>query len=143
MLTQDQIDVLKAPFPEEALRADTSRGFELTSIRAAYVIERLNDVFGPCGIGWRYVHSLFQKMTTDSGYQEITTEVAFQYRLSTTNDCVGCDKECGMPRPTAGPSATVPPTRTGASPSWPVVGEDLVPEERRSRMPASRPSPMV
>jgi hypothetical protein len=92
MLTQDQIDVLKAPFPEEALRADTSRGFELTSIRAAYVIERLNDVFGPCGIGWRYVHSPFQKMTTDSGYEEITTEVALQYRLPATSDSVSCDK---------------------------------------------------
>jgi hypothetical protein len=92
MLTQDQIDVLKAPFPEEALRADTSRGFELTSIRAAYVIERLNDVFGPCGIGWRYVHSPFQKMTTDSGYVEITTEVALQYRLPATSDSMSCDK---------------------------------------------------
>jgi len=26
---------------------DTSRGFELTSAEAAYVIERLNDGFGP------------------------------------------------------------------------------------------------
>lgn len=92
MLTEDQINVLKAPFPEEALRADTSRGFELTSIKAAYVIERLNDAFGPCGIGWRYVHSLFEERATDSGYVEIITEVALQYRFKATNDCVGCDK---------------------------------------------------
>jgi hypothetical protein len=92
MLTQDQIDVLKAPFPEEALRPDTSRGFELTSIRAAYVIERLNDAFGPCGIGWRYVHSSFEERATDSGYVEIITEVALQYRFDATNDCVGCNK---------------------------------------------------
>ena len=92
MLTQDQIDVLKAPFPEEALTADTSRGFELTSIRAAYVIERLNDAFGPCGTGWRYVHAPFEERSTDSGYLEIVTEVAFQYRFQATNDCVGCDK---------------------------------------------------
>jgi hypothetical protein len=91
-LTQDQIDALRASFPEEALRSDTSRGFELTSIRAAYVIERLNDVFGPCGIGWRYVHAPFEELTTDSGYVEITTEVALQYRFDATNDCVGCDK---------------------------------------------------
>ena len=35
MSTQDQIQALKAPFPLEALSSDTSRGFELTSIKAA------------------------------------------------------------------------------------------------------------
>jgi hypothetical protein len=73
-MTQDQIVQLKAAFPEEALSADTSRGFELTSIRAAYVIERLNDVFGICGMGWRYVHSSF-----DWFEGEIVTELALQY----------------------------------------------------------------
>jgi hypothetical protein len=92
MLTQDQIHVLTAPFPEEALRADTSRGFELTSIKAAYVIERLNEAFGPCGIGWRYAHSPFEELTTDNGWVEVVTEVALQYRFSATNDCAGCDK---------------------------------------------------
>jgi hypothetical protein len=92
MLTQDQISVLTAPFPEEALRADTSRGFELTSIKAAYVIERLNEAFGPCGIGWRYVHSPFEELTTDNGWVEVVTEVALQYRFNSTNDCAGCDK---------------------------------------------------
>ena len=92
MLTQDQMDLLRAPFPEEALRADTSRGFELTSIRAAYVIERLNDVFGLCGIGWRYVHSPFEECATDSGYLEIITEVALQYRFEATDDQVGCKR---------------------------------------------------
>jgi hypothetical protein len=92
MLTQDQINVLTAPFPEEALRADTSRGFELTSIKAAYVIERLNEAFGPCGIGWRYVHGPFEELTTDNGWVEVVTEVALQYRFDGTNDCAGCDK---------------------------------------------------
>ena len=68
MLIQDQIQALKAPFPLEALSSDFSRGFELTGIAndalikaaqadadASAVIERLNEVFGPCGIGWRYV----------------------------------------------------------------------------------------
>jgi hypothetical protein len=83
---------LRAPFPEEALKPDTSRGFELTSIKAAYVIERLNDVFGPCGIGWRYVHGPFEDVPTDDGRLEIVTETAFQYRFAATNDCAGCDK---------------------------------------------------
>jgi hypothetical protein len=76
MLTQDQIQALKAPFPPEALSSDTSRGFELTSIKAAFVIERLNEVFGPCGIGWRYIHSPFEEMHTDNERAEIVTEVA-------------------------------------------------------------------
>ena len=48
MLMRDQICLLKALFPEEALRADTNRGFALTRINAAHVIRRLNDAFGPC-----------------------------------------------------------------------------------------------
>lgn len=40
---------LSAPFPAEAMTADTSRGFALTSIKAQYVVERLNEVFGADG----------------------------------------------------------------------------------------------
>ena len=43
---------LREDFPKEALSKDTSRGFELTSIKAMYVIERLNDCFGI--FGWCY-----------------------------------------------------------------------------------------
>ena len=104
MLKQDQIEALRAPFPAEALSSDTSRGFELTSIKAAYVIERLNEVFGPCGIGWRYVHSPFDVLPTGNGREEIVTEVALQYRFPATNDCALClsvsDAE-GPPRPAA------------------------------------------
>lgn len=42
---------LSEAFPAEALSADTSRGFALTSIKAQYVVERLNNVFGIGG--WR------------------------------------------------------------------------------------------
>ena len=90
MLTRIQIDTLKAPFPAEALTADTSRGFELTSIKAAYVIERLNEVFGPCGAGWRYIHSPFEDVPTDDGRLEVVTEVALQYRLP--DDSAGCGR---------------------------------------------------
>ena len=71
MLNQDQLQAIKAPFPSEALSSDTSRGFELTSIKAAFVIERLNEVFGPCGIGWRYVHAPFEVPDTGNGRREI------------------------------------------------------------------------
>ena len=82
MLSDTQIRALRAPFPAEALSADTSRGFELTSIKAAYVIERLNDVFGICGVGWRCVHAPFESIITADERTEILTEVALQYRLS-------------------------------------------------------------
>ncbi len=63
--------------PLEALSADTSRGFELTSIKAAFVVERLNQVFGPCGAGWRYVHSPFEWVEG-----EVITEVALQFQVA-------------------------------------------------------------
>ena len=37
---------LKAPFPAEAYSVDNSRGFALTSLKAQYVRERLNDALG-------------------------------------------------------------------------------------------------
>ena len=37
---------LKKPFPKEALSTDSSRGFDLTSVKAQYVVERLNEVVG-------------------------------------------------------------------------------------------------
>ena len=82
MLTDNQIRALRAPFPTEALTPDTSRGFELTSIKAAYVIERLNDVFGPCGSGWRYAHAPFETLVLADQRTEILTEIALQYRVA-------------------------------------------------------------
>ena len=82
MISDTQISALRAPFPVEALSADTSRGFELTSIKAAFVVERLNEVFGPCGCGWRYVHSPFE-----FAEGEVLTEVALQFRVAEG----GCD----------------------------------------------------
>ncbi len=82
MLSEKQIAQLRASFPAEALSADTSRGFELTSIKAAFVVERLNEVFGPCGCGWRYVHSPFEWLEG-----EVITEVALQFKVTDG----GCD----------------------------------------------------
>jgi hypothetical protein len=76
MLSENQISALRASFPAEALSADTSRGFELTSIKAAFVVERLNEVFGPCGTGWRYAHSPFEWLEG-----EVITEVAKQFQV--------------------------------------------------------------
>lgn len=37
---------LAAPFPDEAYSIDSSRGFDLTSLKAQYATERLNEVVG-------------------------------------------------------------------------------------------------
>lgn len=73
-LEPEKLKALSAPMPTEALRKDTSRGFELTSVKAAYIIERLNEVFGLLGHGWRYAHS----PTTRDG-KEVLVEVMLQY----------------------------------------------------------------
>jgi len=68
--------LLREDFPKEALSNDNSRGFSLTSIKAMFIIERLNDVFGLCGIGWRYAHSPVQDVNG-----ELIVELAFQYAV--------------------------------------------------------------
>src|SRR3990167_969044 len=44
-LTREQIDDLKKPLPPEAVTQHETKKY-LSSIKAIYVIERLNDVFG-------------------------------------------------------------------------------------------------
>lgn len=75
-IMKDLYTKLSEPMPASALSADTSRGFELTSIKAAFIFERLNTVFGLCGWGWRYSHSTIELVNT-----EVVTEVALQYRV--------------------------------------------------------------
>lgn len=45
ILTQDQIDLIKKPLPPEAIKPHPTKTY-LSSIKAIYVTERLNDVFG-------------------------------------------------------------------------------------------------
>lgn len=81
MLTDKQIAQLSVAFPGEALTEDRSRGFVLTSIKAAYIIERLNEVFGLLGYGWRYAHS----PTTRDG-KEVLMQVVLQYRCEESGE---------------------------------------------------------
>jgi len=78
MTKEEREKLLKKDFPQEALSADTSRGFQLTSIKAAYVIERLNEVFGLCGDGWKYEFSKFKEPENSEG--EIGVKVSLWYK---------------------------------------------------------------
>lgn len=46
------LNKLKEPFPKNAMSTDSSRGFDLTSIKPQFIVERLNDVFGL--FGWEF-----------------------------------------------------------------------------------------
>lgn len=47
---------LVLPFPPEALseRPSSGKGPSLTGVEVAYVVERMNKVFGFCGLGWKF-----------------------------------------------------------------------------------------
>lgn len=62
-LHKDIYEKLSADFPKEAYSKDNSRGFDLTSLKAQYIIERLNQVLGIDG--WRLTNSKFD--ANDSG----------------------------------------------------------------------------
>jgi hypothetical protein len=49
----------KADFPTEAYAKDNSRGFELTTLKAQYIVERLNTVVGVNG--WGIVGEFIEK----------------------------------------------------------------------------------
>ena len=53
IIKQEELyEKLKKSFPDKAYNNDGSRGFNLTTIDAYHVIDRLNEVFGLCGKGW-------------------------------------------------------------------------------------------
>lgn len=72
---------LSEPMPVEALKLDESRGFPLTSIKAAFVLERLSLVFGLLGYGWRYAPSPHRIQGN-----EILVDVALQWRVTEDAD---------------------------------------------------------
>lgn len=58
---------LSAPFAQDAYSVDSSRGFNLTSIKAQYIVERLNEVLGIGG--WRHIGK-YEVVKSDSGETE-------------------------------------------------------------------------
>ncbi len=54
-ITQEIRKQLRAPFPPEAITPHPTKTY-LSTIKAAYVMERLNDVFGICG--WTIEHTI-------------------------------------------------------------------------------------
>ena len=112
----DNVDLTKLtePFSKEAFTVDSSRGFPLVGVKVAYVVDRLNKVFGIAGLGWRY-HAITRKADLFPS-KEIVAHIVFQYRVgeggsppySLTNP------ETNTLIPMAGPSVwSEPPIATG------------------------------
>jgi hypothetical protein len=72
MTDQEVYSKLTASFPSDAYSVDSSRGFDLTSVKAQYVVERLNEVFG------------FMNWTHTGEYKEVEDGVLFLGTLSVT-----------------------------------------------------------
>lgn len=70
-----------ADFGDEALSCDSSRGFDLTSVKAQYVKERMNEVFG------------FLNWTLTGEYQEVSGGVLYLGKLTVTVDGVSNTQE--------------------------------------------------
>ena len=71
------------------------------------MIERVSEVFGTCGFGWRYLHSP-EELVNGKGQAEIVTEVALRYRRQEeAGDCqpVAWDAQARGPAPSDNGSA--------------------------------------
>jgi len=77
-------DLLTEDFEQDAYVTDRSRGFPLIGMRGAFIVERLNEVFGLLGHGWRFAHSPFVLHN-----KEVTTEVLIQYNIKEIFDLDG------------------------------------------------------
>lgn len=72
---------LKSELPLVAYSSDRSRGFELTSIKAAYVFERFNEAFGLLGDGWKYTFTKFKERTIGEEGSEKVSEIGVKVTL--------------------------------------------------------------
>ena len=74
------LELLAVDFPQSALSERKGSGGKLSSISPAYEIERLNQVFGMCGFGWRYSFTDFKEYPGDGKIQMvIVAKVTLEY----------------------------------------------------------------
>lgn len=69
-LIEETVNKLKVPLPKEAISQHPTKKY-LSTIKAIYVVERLNDVFGIGG--WKIENSIIEKVpkTTKDGTKEM------------------------------------------------------------------------
>ena len=79
-MTEQQLSTYEkciAAFPDDALSCDSSRGFDLTSVKAQYVNERLNEAFG--SMNWNITGE----------YEQVDKGVLYKGVLTVTDPLTG------------------------------------------------------
>jgi len=86
---------LRAPFSDlGAFSVDKSRGVALIGVRGAYIIERLNEVFGLEGYGWRWWPATYSRNNN-----EVSATIVLQYRVSDGGPAYGYNESSGRFEP--------------------------------------------
>jgi len=84
VITDEMREALRAPFPDEAYKAHPTKTF-LTTLKAMYITERLNDVFG---VGrWDISHKVAER--TDNYILILGTFNAIDYEVTTPSQYGG------------------------------------------------------
>lgn len=97
-LSQDQLDALSRPLPPEALKAHPTKkdssGTPMTTIKAIYVIDRLNEAFGVGGWNLKTTYLNHEKVTrvTQAGKDRIEYISAVHTEFSVPS--IGIHLEC-------------------------------------------------
>ena len=68
MNVKELYEEFKKPFPKEAYKGDSSRGFELTTLKSQYIVERLNETVGVNG--WELLGEYREIGVDDEGVPE-------------------------------------------------------------------------
>jgi hypothetical protein len=76
---------LSASFPQDAYSKDSSRGVTLIGVKGAWVVDRLNNVFGLIGHGWRYAHNepyaRVHEKASGGSLSEVVVSLRLQWRV--------------------------------------------------------------
>ena len=87
------LELLAVDFPQCAIKERTGSGGKLSSISPAYEIERLNDVFGLCGFGWRYSFTDFKEYPGEGKISlNIIVKVTLEFYVTRDDGSIGHDK---------------------------------------------------
>lgn len=62
---REAFEKLREDFPQSAIKERVGSGGSLSSISAAYRTERINEVFGLCGLGWDFGHDGIEVLDND------------------------------------------------------------------------------
>jgi hypothetical protein len=75
----EAFDRLRADFPQKAIKRREGGGGDLSSISPAYQTERMSEVFGMCGFGWKYDHIEIDTTAPDNRVALVWVQYAYTF----------------------------------------------------------------